>query len=308
MAPWFSYRHRQMGTGAVTESADGFWGKVTASLDWCEGNYEISYYIAEFWNTVSNVSFLLPSLFAAWYVWRVGYAPRFVLAHLSVALIGLGSTLFHMTLKYTMQLADELPMLYGTAALLYCVIELPKARSEAPNTVFAIALFSLTTVVSIAYVVRRDPIIFFSCYTIYTTALVILGTVAMYRYGNAESRFLGYSALGSYALGFTLWAYENSHCPTVEEWRLGLGPVLGVFTQLHAFWHLLAAMGGYLLVITSLHVNILVGAGRPRIVYHSRMLPVVTNDGGQMSPGSLSPSPTSNAYDCGQKGQMTINV
>ena len=130
MAPWFSYRHRQMGTGAVTESADGFWGKVTASLDWCEGNYEISYYIAEFWNTVSNVSFLLPSLFAAWYVWRMGYAPRFVLAHLSVALIGLGSTLFHMTLKYTMQLADELPMLYGTAALLYCVIELPKARSE----------------------------------------------------------------------------------------------------------------------------------------------------------------------------------
>ncbi|RUS17275.1 hypothetical protein BC937DRAFT_90170, partial [Endogone sp. FLAS-F59071] len=35
------------------EQASGYWGKVTSSVDWCEINYEFSYYIAEFWNTIS---------------------------------------------------------------------------------------------------------------------------------------------------------------------------------------------------------------------------------------------------------------
>jgi len=30
----------------------GYWENVTATIDWCEINYEITYYIAEFWNTV----------------------------------------------------------------------------------------------------------------------------------------------------------------------------------------------------------------------------------------------------------------
>ena len=37
--------------------------------------------------------------------------------------IGVGSWLFHMALLYEMQLMDEVPMIYGTAALGYCVIE-----------------------------------------------------------------------------------------------------------------------------------------------------------------------------------------
>lgn len=28
--------------------AQGFWGEPTSTLDWCEENYEVSYYIAEF--------------------------------------------------------------------------------------------------------------------------------------------------------------------------------------------------------------------------------------------------------------------
>ena len=27
---------------------NGFWGNVTATIDWCESNYDISYYFAEF--------------------------------------------------------------------------------------------------------------------------------------------------------------------------------------------------------------------------------------------------------------------
>lgn len=27
---------------------NGFWGKPTATIDWCEANYEVTYFIAEF--------------------------------------------------------------------------------------------------------------------------------------------------------------------------------------------------------------------------------------------------------------------
>ncbi len=34
----------------------GFWGPRTASVDWCEPNYVHTFWIAEFWNTLSSVS------------------------------------------------------------------------------------------------------------------------------------------------------------------------------------------------------------------------------------------------------------
>jgi dihydroceramidase len=33
----------------------GYWGARTSTLDWCEENYIVSYFIAEFWNTLTNI-------------------------------------------------------------------------------------------------------------------------------------------------------------------------------------------------------------------------------------------------------------
>ncbi|XP_013916330.1 PREDICTED: alkaline ceramidase 3 [Thamnophis sirtalis] len=63
----------------------GYWGPPTSTLDWCEENYVVSSYIAEF-------------------------------------SVGLGSWCFHMTLKYEMQLLDELPMIYSCCVFVYCLI------------------------------------------------------------------------------------------------------------------------------------------------------------------------------------------
>ena len=52
---------------SVNQSA-GYWGeKITSTIDWCEVNYEITDYIAEFWNTVSNlVMIILPIICLHW--------------------------------------------------------------------------------------------------------------------------------------------------------------------------------------------------------------------------------------------------
>jgi hypothetical protein len=37
----------------------GFWGPSTSSVDWCESNYEMTEYMAEFNNTLSSFSLVL---------------------------------------------------------------------------------------------------------------------------------------------------------------------------------------------------------------------------------------------------------
>ena len=143
------------------------------------------------------------------------------------------------------------------------------------NVPLAVSLAVVSVVTTIAYIVTRDPAIFFGMYGLLTATTVILGTRLIILYGTCESRWIGGIALSSYAFGFGLWAFENNHCPIVQDVRYGVGPLLGVATQLHAWWHLFAAVGGYLLVIFFLHIRLSVKASGPRLVYRYNILPLV---------------------------------
>ena len=54
----------------------GYWGPPTSTLDWCETNYEVSFYIAEFWNTVTNLSMIIPPIYGMFDSIRQGLERR----------------------------------------------------------------------------------------------------------------------------------------------------------------------------------------------------------------------------------------
>ncbi|KAG8781592.1 hypothetical protein FRC12_021716 [Ceratobasidium sp. 428] len=107
----------------------GFWGNHTSTIDWCEGNYVHSRFIAETYNTLSNIPFILLAVVGAILVLRpakrskpLPHAKRFLLMHLLLALVGAGSFVFHATLKWRAQVMfDEMPMLLVTCAALYSI-------------------------------------------------------------------------------------------------------------------------------------------------------------------------------------------
>ncbi|KAM5185674.1 alkaline ceramidase 3 isoform X5 [Ictidomys tridecemlineatus] len=82
---------------------EGYWGPTTSTLDWCEENYFVTEYVAEFWNTVSNLIMIIPPILGAIQSIRDGLEKRYIGSYLALTVVGMGSWCFHMTLQYEMQ-------------------------------------------------------------------------------------------------------------------------------------------------------------------------------------------------------------
>ncbi|KAL2920253.1 hypothetical protein HK105_200322 [Polyrhizophydium stewartii] len=94
-----------------------FWGLPTSSVDWCEVNYEVTEYVAEYYNTLS--SFAMAAVGLLGIVMHPWAERRFHVAFLATVAVGLGSVAFHGTLWKFSQALDEVPMLYSALAFAY---------------------------------------------------------------------------------------------------------------------------------------------------------------------------------------------
>ena len=82
----------------MAEASTSFWGPVT-SAEWCEKNYVYSSYIAEFFNTVSNIPGILLALIGLVNALRQWFEKRFSVLHISNMILAIGSMLYHATLQ-----------------------------------------------------------------------------------------------------------------------------------------------------------------------------------------------------------------
>lgn len=184
----------------------GFWAPHSATIDWCEANYAVTHYIAEFWNTVSNLVMILLPLYGVYWSWKhsaYAYAnstsskPLFVVSknivwcNIGLVLVGIGSWCFHMTLLYGAQLLDEIPMIFGSAILIYAnydilmqSIEIERGKKWRPKTFIQtffkskLAVLSLIAAYCLVFVyvylfVWKDPIFHEIAYAI--MVFVIIG-------------------------------------------------------------------------------------------------------------------------------------
>jgi hypothetical protein len=87
-------------------------------------DYEHTSYIAEFYNTISNIPMILLGLFGLYHAFKSRLDYRFNLSFFFLFFIGIGSSLFHATLLYHFQLLDELPMILGSLVFIYCMVDM----------------------------------------------------------------------------------------------------------------------------------------------------------------------------------------
>uniref|UniRef100_A0A6I8RPG0 Alkaline ceramidase n=1 Tax=Xenopus tropicalis TaxID=8364 RepID=A0A6I8RPG0_XENTR len=232
----------------------GYWGPPTSTLEWCEENYAVSFYIAEFWNTVSNLIMILPPIYGAIQTVRDGLETRYLVSFLGLAAVGLGSWCFHMTLQYEMQLF---------CSLFLSRYECFKNRNSYNYLLLILLiLFSLiVTTVSVMYGLL--------------VSFLVLRSVYIVTWVYPWLRGLAYTSLGVFLLGFVLWNVDNIFCSTWREVRQKVPPVVGAVTQFHAWWHILTGLGSYLHILFSLYTRTLYLKYRPKVKFMFGMWPVI---------------------------------
>ena len=80
-----------------------FWGTPDVSVSFCEDKYVVSNYLAEYYNTMSALSYVIVGLF--FYKTRLKNLSKIII------LLGLGTALLHGTLRFYGQWLDEISML-----------------------------------------------------------------------------------------------------------------------------------------------------------------------------------------------------
>ncbi|ORZ25106.1 ceramidase [Absidia repens] len=231
---------------------DYYWGPATSTIDWCEENYAVSPYVAEFINTTTNISFALLPLFCVYNTLRNGFNKALIIGHLGVFLVGIGSWFFHMTLQYEMQLLDELPMIYVACIMVYFSIEIySKPKYGSPLVIF---LLAYSTIVTYSYLIINDPVFHQVAYALLIFIIVFRSlytinhlphTSASYNYEFPRLVFLLKLAAAGFIVSFGLWNVDNIFCPYLREFRTMVPYGIGALTQLHGWWHLGTSVGCY---------------------------------------------------------------
>ena len=237
----------------LAADSPGYWtgafGFVPSTVQWCESNYEVCHFIAEFFNTVSSLSILAAGLIGMIYTRRL--EQRWVLAYATIATVGIGSVLFHMTLLRPMQMLDEVPMLWAVIVMVYCIIETdavrPKYGRALPIGMFAYAVFvTLLTSLSSGHV---QFLLFHASFG--SLEFWSLGAIAMRARRETDPTLCrlyrrGFSA---YAIALVCWASDIHFCESLQRmWPAN--------PQLHALWHVFVSAGLYILTVCTTHARL----------------------------------------------------
>lgn len=243
-----------------TDINNGYWGDVDASVDWCEQNYRYTYFIAEFWNTLSSVPMVLYAIIGASLCYNAGVKEkRFLFSFICIANVGIGSVLYHSTLRRTAQLLDEIPMLFLSYSFLFSAIN----TNYLGNTNKSAIILSF---LCIAHIIIYIILEWFGIFALLFLAIIliqagcIIKTIIGDYHTYTKPMLLLLIGIGLFFASGILWNIENLYCSSVGSF------------QLHALWHL---GGGYAMYIWNLALILIRGQylnRRPEFKYSKKHL------------------------------------
>lgn len=268
-----------------------FWGPVTATLDWCEANYQFSRYIAEVSNTFSNLASVLLALWGAQQARSASLPARYFAGYTGFALVGLGSMIFHATLLYEAQLADELPMIYVAsycASILFDTQRGYTLRSAKAASLTA-TFFAFNIFFTWSYSVYRNPVYHQTVFAIIMISTA-LRTTYLLRHSELSTRVpeadkisvarICGAGAGVFALGFVVWNLDNVFCSTITRWKHTVGWPAAFLLEGHSWWHILTAIGTYLLLIGNTYLTLCIKDSHTNFqIEHHFGLPAITRVG-----------------------------
>ncbi|GAB1311365.1 alkaline ceramidase ydc1 [Madurella fahalii] len=243
------------------ESRDGFWGEQTSTLNWCEEDYNITFYCAEAVNTLTNFIFLWLGVKGLRNVFEYSHSPVFILAYLGYIVVGLGSTAFHTTLKYEMQLADELPMIYTVCIMAFATFSYRKPMKL--QLLIAAGIIGLAVFITVYYLYAKNPVFHQVAYGLLTGATIFRGFYVMERELRPKLKkrnpaecdrymrqmwVLAMTGILMFSAGFFIWNMDNIFCHRLTITKKQMLLPWSVILEGHGWWHILTGLAYHLIL------------------------------------------------------------
>jgi dihydroceramidase len=176
------------------------------------------------------------------------FAPKVDFMSVSLLGLGIGSFLFHASLRHVMEFADEFSMLGLTWSMLQAT--LTARQSPAKSNLISAGL--AVCFLSFAAFYLQSPQILYQVVAFGTgLLLVILRTQYLYHwlqpaFPTAKSRdwnFRTWKAILTCLAGYVLWNIDLEYCTQLRSLRQQVGLPWAWLFELHGWWHILTAMG-----------------------------------------------------------------
>ncbi|PON21046.1 alkaline phytoceramidase [Trichoderma gamsii] len=242
----------------VASPGHGFWGEQTSTLNFCEEDYALSWYCAELCNTLTNGLFMWLGIRGIRNCMKEDHPSIFLISYIGYMVVGLGSILFHATLKYPMQLVDELSMIYTTCLMMHASFSY--SRSQVFSVILGAGLLSLAGSITLYYYLTKDPIFHQVAYAALTATVVFRSIWVMESQvrpvlhaqdPKRASKLLNTmwamvaTGLAVFVGGFLIWNLDNFFCSQVRRWRHAVGLPWAILLEGHAWWHLMTGLVAY---------------------------------------------------------------
>jgi dihydroceramidase len=223
-----------------------YWGVVDSDFDWCEDNHAHLTYVAEPFNTFTSSAYPLAATFAYRTHKPLGLSGWHQAMLLVTLVMGLGSMIFHGTLRYSAQLLDELP-LYTMAVLAARSLHARSRRADWLQPAIAGWAVALAAVLltsgrdsSTHHVFRAIMGVSFSvaCVYIFTAGAVVASEVDARRGGTDGARLFR-ACFVAFVAALCSWLLDVAACHQLRRLPSSLP-----YPQLHAIgWHLGTCFG-----------------------------------------------------------------
>tara|TARA_Y100000591_G_scaffold271775_1_gene247053 strand:- start:11264 stop:11875 length:612 start_codon:yes stop_codon:yes gene_type:complete len=184
-----------------------YWGKKDTTITFCEGAYNKSVYIAEYYNSLSGFIYLFVGLyFLQTKLKNIGY---------TLVFLGLGTVCLHATQRWYGQYLDELSMLY----LSYQIIVYIRQKQHKTTSILWIPL-------GLSIYLHNYNIIFILMFFACQTYIFFMKKLNAKK--NYESTAMIYNKLYKciFLLSIICWILDHLFCEYTKQYYL------------HSWWHI----------------------------------------------------------------------
>ncbi|KAK3293624.1 ceramidase [Chaetomium fimeti] len=222
--------HHNIQFAGDASSNNGAWSPPTSRANFCEEDYVISYYLAEFINALTNIAYVYLALVAMYPPGggRSLFRPKYDFMSITLFILGIGSFLFHATLRQTLEFVDEFSMLGLTWSMLQASLTARQSPRKARFVTIGLAAVYLSFS---AFYLQSAKII----YQVFAFVTALFGVLFRSQYmfhflqpafPDAKRRdwnWRTWKALGICVFGYVLWSIDLEYCAELRNIRERVG-------------------------------------------------------------------------------------